>query len=349
MPLTTTATYDFYGLHVQVSGDPALVEDLQRDFSFFRGEIGHPHLSLVMVRQSYDRASLPRLKATLQSPRNIVYRADGVIYGDYFGRALSVYRTAQRRWEIFSQDRDLAHEVAFLTILSRVGQHLDSVGLHRVHALGVAAGNRAVLVLLPMAGGKTTLALKLLNAGGIRLLSEDSPLLGPNGQVHPFPLRIGVRPGGEPPEIPAHFWRTVQRMEFGPKTLIDISYFQDRLASPCQVGAILLGERWLTGPSSIRPGNRRAAFKEFMKNCVVGLGLYQGVEFILERSPMELLGQTSLALSRLRRSLEVISRAQVYRFALGQEVEETAVVLLAFLRDFAAQAPGGASLKQGLA
>ena len=45
----------------------------------------------------------------------------------------------------------------------------------------------------------------------------------------------------------------------------------------------------------------------------------------------------------------MIARAQVYRFALGQEVEETAEVLLAFLRDFAAQAPGGASLKQGLA
>ena len=86
-----------------------------------------------------------------------------------------------------------------------------------------------------------------------------------------------------------------------------------------------------------------------MKNCVVGLGLYQGVEFILERSSLELLGQTTLALSRLRRSLEVIARAQVYRFALGQEVEETAEVLLAFLRDFAPQTPGGASLKQGQA
>jgi hypothetical protein len=115
------------------------------------------------------------------------------------------------------------------------------------------------------------------------------------------------------------------------------------------VGAFLLGERWLTGPSSIRPGKRREAFKEFMKNCVVGLGLYQGVEFILERSSLELLGQTSLALSRLRRSLEVIARAQVYRFALGQEVEETAEVLGAFLRDFAAQAPTGAPLKKGLA
>jgi hypothetical protein len=132
----------------------------------------------------------------------------------------------------------------------------------------------------------------------------------------------------------------VQRLEFGPKTLIDISYFQDHLASSCQVGAILLGERWLTGPSSIRPGNRREAFKEFMKNCVVGLGLYQGVEFILERSSLELLGQTSLALSRLRRSLEVIARAKVYRFALGPEVEETATVLQAFLQDFAAQTLG---------
>jgi hypothetical protein len=135
-------------------------------------------------------------------------------------------------------------------------------------------------------------------------------------------------------------------MEFGPKTLIDISHFQDRLATPCPVGAILLGERWLTGPSSIRPAKRRVAFKEFMKNCVVGLGLYQGVEFILERSSLELLGQAGLALSRLRRSLEVISRALVYRFALGQEVEETAQVLQAFLQDMAAQTPGESPLKK---
>jgi hypothetical protein len=346
MSSTAAAAFDFYGLRIQVSGEPQVVEDLERDFSFFRREVGHPHLSLLIVPESYPRASLPRLKATLQSPRNIVYRADGMIYLDYFGRALSVYRTAQRRWEIFCRDRDLAHEVAFPTIQSRVGQHLDAVGLYRVHALGVAAGNRAVLVLLPMAGGKTTLALRLLKSGGVKLLSEDSPLLGPEGQVHPFPLRIGVRPGGEPPEIPAQFWRTVQRMEFGPKTLIDIGYFRDNLAPACQVGAILLGERWLTGPSFIRPGNRRKAFKEFMKNCVVGLGLYQGVEFILERSPLELLSQTSLALSRLRRSLEVIGRAQVYRFALGQDVEESAAVLQAFLQDLAAQTPGEASLKK---
>ena len=82
-----------------------------------------------------------------------------------------------------------------------------------------------------------------------------------------------------------------------------------------------------------------------MKNCVVGVGLYQGVEFILERSPWDLLGQTSVALSRLRRSLEVIARAQVYRFALGPDVEKSAEVLLAFLRDFA-HTPGQANLNR---
>jgi hypothetical protein len=340
MSLTASAAFNFYGLNIQVGGDPAVVQDLQRDFSFFRTDLSAPHLSLVMLREAYPRTSLPRLKATLQSPRNIVYRADGVVYVDYFGRALSVYRTGQRRWEIYCQDRDLAHEVAFLTILSRVGQHLDTVGLHRVHALGVAAGDRAVLVLLPMAGGKTTLALRLLKTDGVKLLSEDSPLLGPHGQVHPFPLRIGVRPGGEPPDIPARCCRTVQRMEFGPKTLIDIGHFQDRLASPCPVGAILLGERWLTGPAALQPVKRWAAVREFVKNCVVGLGIYQGVEFILERSPLELVSQAGLALARLRRSLEMIGQAQVYRFMLGPEVEDSAAVLQAFLRDFAAPTPG---------
>ncbi|MFZ2087320.1 MAG: hypothetical protein WAU47_01990, partial [Desulfobaccales bacterium] len=71
MSPTAAAAFDFYGLNIQVSGAPQVVEDLERDFSFFRREGGAPHLTLVIVPESYPRASLPRLKATLQSPRNI--------------------------------------------------------------------------------------------------------------------------------------------------------------------------------------------------------------------------------------------------------------------------------------
>ena len=331
-------SFCFFGFNVAVkSEDEALLEDLHRDFSYFRAPSGRPQLLVELFPYRFPGPELPPLKATLQTPRNLVFRGREESYLDYFGRALAIHRPQEGKFQVYCEDRDLAHEIAFLTILSRVGQHLDAVGLHRVHALGVEVGGQAVLILLPMAGGKTTLALKLLGSEGVKLLSEDSPVISRRGEVFPFPIRIGVRVGGEPVGIPASYFRTVRRMEFGPKTLIDIDYFRDKIASPCPAGAILLGERWLSGPSCICPEPRGRAFKGFIHNSVVGLGLYQGVEFLLASSPWELLGKIGLAWSRLQNSLQVMRRSQVYRFAMGPDSEETFRVLRQFLGEFSAQ------------
>lgn len=121
-------------------------------------------------------------------------------------------------------------------------------------------------------------------------------------------------------------------MEHGPKTLISIARFGDRIADPCPAGVILLGERWLAGPSSIRPESGGRALGMFLKNCVVGLGLYQGVEFLLERSAWELFGKAGLVLSRFRNSLKVIRQSEVYRFIMGPDAEQSAALLADFLR-----------------
>jgi len=329
--------FDFFGFRVAVKGSNAeaeIVEDVAGDFSYFITGMGKADVQLELVSNPGPRNLLPQIRATLHTPRNIVYRKDDVSYIDYFGHALTINWAKQGLYRIFCLDRDLSHEIAFLTILSQVGENLDGLGLHRVHALGVEAGGRAVLILLPMAGGKTTLALKLLGLEGTRLLSEDSPVLSRNGLVLPFPLRIGVRVGSEPSGIPMKYLRTVKRMEFGPKTLIDIEYFRDKIAGPCPLGAILLGERWLAGGSSILPERRYSAINAFIKNSVVGLGLYQGVEFVLERSGWEVLGKAGVAFSRLRTGLRAIGRSQVFRFRMGPDAEESAEVLATFLTEF---------------
>jgi hypothetical protein len=327
-------SFDLYGFRVAVeSDDDGVLEDIQRDFSYFSKGPGEESALVEVISESVPRALLPRLKATLQTPRNIVYRKGDVSYVDYFGRALTIRQGKEKAYKIYCNDRDLAHEITFLTILSQVGQHLDAIGLHRVHALGIEAGGRAMLILLPVSGGKTTLALRILCSEGIKLLSEDSPLISRSGEVFPFPLRIGVRVGDEPSGIPSKYSRTVKRMEFDPKTLIDIEYFRKKIGEPCQIGSILLGERWLAGPSSIRPERRRCAIKAFIKNSVVGLGLYQGIEFVLERTALEILGKAGVAFSRFRNSVEVIRRSQVYRFAMGPDAEQNAEVLVKFIRE----------------
>ncbi len=324
--------FDFYGLRVAVrSEDEDVLEDIQRDFSYFRAKPGDGHLRFEVVSETPMRTGLPRLAATLHTPRNIVYRAGNVSYLDYSGRGLMVVHHDQNSYRVQCAERDLAHEIVFLTMLSQVGEHLDRIGLHRVHALGIQTGERATLILLPMGGGKTTIALRMLDAGGIKLLSEDSPLVSRSGQVFPFPIRIGVRVGEEPPDTPASYSRTVQRMEFEPKTLIDVAHFAQQIGEPCSIGNILLGQRWLAGEPFIRPASRRAALGAFVKNSVVGLGLYQGVEFVLERSAWEILGKVGLAWSRLRTSLQVIRRARVYHLGMGPDVEQNAQMLIRFM------------------
>lgn len=333
MTAPRTVLFDVYGLGVAAtSADDGVLEDLERDFSFFASDAPEPAVTLEILREAGPRQELPRLRASLQTPRNSVYRSGATAYIDYFGRALTISEDGGRRFRIFCEDRDMAHEVAYLTMLSCIGQHLDRRGLHRVHALGVESGGEASLVLLPMAGGKTTMALRLLRESGIRLLSEDSPLITRRGEVLPFPLRIGVRPGGEPSGVPRSRCRQVQRMDFGPKTLIDIRCFEDRLGGPCPGGAVLLGERWLAGPSRIEPAATLSCLMPLVRNCVVGLGLYQGMEFVLESSGWELLGKLGLALSRMRSCVAVVRRSRVYRFRMGPDVEDSAAVLAAFMR-----------------
>jgi hypothetical protein len=325
--------FDFYGLGVEIDGPSAAWSDaLRRDFAYFhtppRAARPSVRLELCPIPPPYD--DLPAIPATLVTPRNICFQRDGTTYIDYFGAGLAIFHRQQRRCVIYATDDDLAHEIAYLFILSTVGQHLDRRGLHRLHALGVSYRQRGIVLLLPGGGGKSTLALELLRRPGFRLLSDDSPLIDRRGRILPFPLRLGVRPEQQT-GIPSRYLRTVRRMEFDPKTLIDLDYFADRLSGPVAPGLLLVGQRNLGHTSAIVPLSHRAALNALIKNMVVGLGVYQGMEFVLERGVWEVLGKAGVATSRLRNSLRLLARAPAYRFVLARGRERNAQTLVDFI------------------
>ncbi|MGH7801652.1 MAG: hypothetical protein ACREOW_13670 [Thermodesulfobacteriota bacterium] len=200
-----------------------------------------------------------------------------------------------------------------------------------MHALGVSYNSRGILLLLPAGGGKSTMALELLRHPGFSLLGEDTPLIDRRGHILPFLLRLGVRPGQDT-GIPPQYLRTVQRMEFDPKTLVDIEYFHDRLGKEVEPGFILVGERNLGEVSEIIPLARYQAFNALVKYMVVGLGVYQGMEFLLERGLWELLGKVGVGASRLYNSLRLLARAPAYRFVLGQNAKKNCQTLVDFVR-----------------
>ena len=326
-----SAFFDFYGLTVRVdSPASALADEVRRDFTYFARapQPVRQTIEMHLAPAPYDQ--LPALRASLISPRNVCYRDGARQYLDYFGRGLAIVDGVERRCTIYGEDADLVHEIAYLYLLSTIGQHLDAAALHRLHALGVSYHGHGVLLLLPSGGGKSTMALDLLRRPGFLLLSEDTPLIDRHGRIHPFPLRLGIRPG-EAGEIPEEYLRTVARMEFDPKTLVDLDYLGDRIGTTVPAAAMLVGERNAGDVAEIVPLGRPGACDALLKNLVVGLGVYQGIEFVLERGVWQLLAKTGVALSRTMSGFGLLRRAPAFRFVLGRNRERNTRCFLEFV------------------
>jgi len=329
---TIRAAFNVHGFRFSVQGHAgAAVDGICEDFRYFSSEsvleADETMVELLRQRPSLDHA--PPGDALIYTPRNVVYRAGGKRYIDYHGRGLGILNEASSSLKLYSEDTELLYEAAYLFLLSRIGQGLDQRGFHRLHALGVEVNGRAVLVLLPMGGGKSTLALHLMNLPGAHLLSDDSPWIDRTGRVLAYPLRIGLLPGSEQ-SIPAQHRRVIQRMEFGPKHLVNFSYFQDRVCDSAEPGAVFIGARTLLPECSIDEIGMAAALRPVIANGVIGLGLFQGLEFILQSSPWELFKKTGLGLSRMRNCRQLLRRSRLFRVHLGRDAELNARTLLQF-------------------
>ncbi len=328
----TSVSFDFYGLSLAVrSADRGIVEGIRRDFSYFEKNSDTAQVNIEVADEKTDYSCLPNLRASIYTLDYICYRGKEEVFTDYHGHGLRVFNCRQGNYRIISESADLRYEISYLTVLGAVGQFLDSKHIHRVHALGISKSGKAILILLPEKGGKTTLALRFLKSDDIKLVSEDSPLLTRHGEVLPFPLRLGILPGGEG-DIPRKYLHPVNLSRVGTKLLVDVDYYADKISPPCQPGIILLGERALGCESSIEPASRSSAAREFIKNSVVGLGLHQGMEYLLGRNIWETLGRTGLAFSRLNNSVKILRRSKVYRYVIGHDIERNHQILVDFLQ-----------------
>lgn len=332
-----TLDLDFYGTGVHLESPSADVVDAVRlDFSYFATPepAAPPALWIGHESAAPDYDALPDLTCSLATPRNICFERGDLTYIDYFGKALNTYDRRLNRCTITTPDAELAHEIAYLTVLSRVSERLARTPLHRVHALGLEHRGRGVLVMLPSGGGKSTLALSILRdpGSGIKLIAEDSPLLARRGMLWPFPLRIGVHPHSLPPDIDRSRTRVDKRIEFDPKISIDVTCFADRLSTaPVPARIILLGVRSTGTQASIRPASRMAAVKHCLMNSVVGVGLYQGLEFMMQARAGDAARQAGLLVSRARINAGLLARTRVYTFVIGRDRARNFEALRAFL------------------
>jgi hypothetical protein len=326
---------DVYGLRILVRGDwDDVLAAIQRDFDWFeRNDAGGPsHVEILVERCAPDYDALGDAAASFVTPRNIVYHSEGRTIVDYFGRAVSVLDPAAGTLRIEGESAHLVHEAVYLFLLSRIGEHLEGRGLTRVHALALSGRSGAVVLLLPSGGGKSTLALHALQADGVRLLAEDTPLVDRSGFVHPFPLRLAVNED-DADRLPEGQVHRIERMEFHPKLLLDPSAFADRIqSSPMPLVHLVVGRRALGRQAALDPLPRRAAVGPLLREAVIGIGVYQGMEFVLQRGFRDVSGKAGTALGRGRACLAALRHAHVWRLTLGRDSDRNWEALAPLLR-----------------
>lgn len=331
--------FDFYGFRVEVTGDASeLIDEVGRDFAYFRIPVAAdsawsspPDVLLEMHLAPPPYSDLPPVPASIITPRNVCFRDGDISYIDYFGRGLAIVDRTHGSCVMYATEFDMAREMAYLFLLSTVGQYLDARGMHRIHAMGVSYKGRGILLLLPSGGGKSTMTMELLRHPDFTLLSEDTPLIDRAGRMLPFPLRLGLR-NPEGSDIPKEYRRTLQRMEFDPKTFVDLEFFQHKLSKAVEPALVLVGQRNLGEVSEIVPLSRLRALEAVVKYLVVGLGVYQGLEFLLERGVWEMAGKGGVAASRLRNGVRLLARAPAFKFVLGRDTERNSRTLIEFVR-----------------
>jgi hypothetical protein len=123
-------------------------------------------------------------------------------------------------------------------------------------------------------------------------------------------------------------------MEFAPKYTVALEYFKDKISDKTPpVRYILCGRRCLGEEPYIEPLSKCGALKEMINNSVVGVGLYQGIEFLMQRGLFELLKKSGLLFSRFRNAAKVVSTAKTYSFVLGCDRRKNAETFLRFCKE----------------
>lgn len=333
-----TRYLNIHGLAVGCEAESEeLANDLIRPLKFFATQTGEaPANSVrVVVRQAAPRyGDLPQIEAQFSTPRNVVYRNGSLKVIDYFGRGITLQHLDRPLYEIISEDRNLLCEAFYLLMLSLLGQYCDRNALLRVHALAFAFRGKAVMMMIPQGGGKSTLARALLERDDVRLISDDDPIVARDGSVLPFPRALGILDEKSLATIPPQYVFSVDRMEFGRKYFVDCDYWGDRIQRDALPEAVLLTtRRVLNGPPSIARVPRRRALASLTRDAVVGIGLYQGLEFLFNHSSWEALSRVGLAGRRFLRAERLARRASTWQFTLSDDVAENCRVLNRFLSE----------------
>lgn len=318
---------NIFGSHFKVSSNNYdIVSRLSLDFAKFLvlNQVEEPSLnSIEILTQAPPWELLPKKVALKQNDTSIIYEENGIRYNDYYCKALSIVDSNNKTSTIYSADIDLAHELGFLLILSKSGKRMDLHGLHKIHAMGVQFSNTNLLFMASSKVGKSSLFLEFLKDPTVKFYSDDTPVINSQGEILPFPFRIGINNKEEAPDyINQEDIYTLQRRSHGQKYLIPLNAIDRNIAQyqKGQRSILIVGIRTL-GEARIYPISPFAMLKHLQKHMIIGVGLPMVLEYFLESGLKDILKRFIIILKRTKAAVSLILQSECYLLESGPDIK----------------------------
>lgn len=306
------------------------------DFSQFLSLDNHPQserITISLVTPPWD--IIPKSGPLKCTDTSIIYEKSNVRYNDYHGKALTTVNSLTLESAIFTENLHLAHELAYLLILSKSGKKMDLRGFHKIHAMGVQINHTNVVLIAPSKGGKSTLFMRLLAHPTSQMISDDTPVIDVSGTVHPFPLRLGLEEGSFIPEyINKDSIYLLNRRKFGTKLLIPIEALGRSIAQSSNAKRTILiaGKRTERKvPRILRVGAIRMFPRVFI-SMIIGIGLPMILEYFFESGTNDIIKRVKIILSRTRAGFMLMMKSEKYFFEMSNDIDANESALLNFLK-----------------
>lgn len=326
--------FNFYGFEVTIATNcMELVSLLKIDFRYFLKEAPAKKKLSINANVSVDLGDLVpgELVANKQSINSMTFDQGHIRYNDYYGEAVTIFDYKNESCEIYAESINRLHEITYLIMLSRQGKWCDRNGLHKIHAMAISKNNKNMVLMLPMKGGKTTLFTRFLNQDEVGLISDDSPVVDIAGNLKAFPIRFGLEDremyknivdGVEP-----GFKSRLERKQFGPKVLIDLTAYGDRIGKMGEKTILIQGQRHNSKKTIIKKVNIFQMYRYLVTNLVVGVGLPMIIEYFLESSIKDKLINLKILTSRSLSAFNLARKSENYLVLLGTDIESNAIQL----------------------
>ncbi len=325
---------DIYGLVIKChSESQGLALELIRPFKYFITNEKSADITIIVEEKNPPYEAFPCIKASFSTPRNIVYKDKDCKIIDYFGKGVVLQDNNKLRYKMYSRNKNFLIEAFYLLILSLVGQFCDKNGMLRVHALALSYHGKAILLTVPPGGGKSTMALAMLQENDIKLISDDAPVIDRFGRVLPFPLRIGILDKNTIKSIPDEYVYKIDRMEFGLKYFVDCDYWKDKIENkPVKDSILFISHRILNGNPSIKKVSKRKVLAALIRDAVIGIGLYQGLEFIFNSSSWEVFSKIPIFFKRFIQAFRLTLASETYQITLSRNITQNTIVFKEFIQ-----------------